>query len=161
MRIPSHHSVRLARALVVTSSFALAACAGGSGSSTLPNPGSNALCDAGAPAIVLARPGQGQSGVSTSTNTIEIVVNGNGDQLGNPSFTSMFDLNLRDNFGNQLVTGPLSAVPDPNGPHPFPNTDFFYAGTLQGTLQPGQTYTVFLNAPNTNCTPGQVGSFFT
>jgi hypothetical protein len=156
VRIFRHHPVRLARALVAVSLFAAAGCGGGgSSSSTLPNPGSNAICDSNAQSITLARPtaGFGQNG-----NTIEIVSSTDQDQLhGNPS---AFDLNLRDNFNNVIITGPLSLVADSGGPHPYSN-DFYYVGTLQTPLQGGLTYNVFLNAPSTNCTPGFVGSFST
>jgi hypothetical protein len=156
----SHHPVRLARALCAVSLLALAACAGGgsSGTAGIPNPGSSNICDPDSQGLQLARPGPGQTGVSSGTNTIEIVSNGNGDTL----FRSyqQFDLILRDNFGNQLVTGPLNLVSDPNGPHPY-NSDFYYSGTLQSGLISGDFYTVYLNAPNTNCTPGVVGSFST
>lgn len=156
MRIFRPHPVRLARALIATSLVIAAGCGGGgSSSSTLPNPGSSAICDSNAASIALARPtpGFGQNG-----NTIEIVSSTDQDQLhGAPG---AFDLNLRDNFGNVLITGPLGLLPDNQGPHPYTN-DFYYAGTLQGSLQPGLTYSVFLNAPSTNCTPGFIGSFST
>ncbi len=156
MRLSSPHPVRVARALVLASAFiAAAGCAGGSGSSTLPNPGGNGLCDSNAGSITLARP---TSGFGQNGNSIEIVSSTDQDQLH--QFPNQFDLNLRDNFGNVTVTGPLTLVADSQGPHPFTN-DFYYAGTLQNSLQPGLTYTVFLNAPNTNCTPGNVGSFST
>jgi len=157
----SSHPVRLARALCVVSVLALAACGGGgsSGTNGIPNPGSNQLCDFNSQGLQLARPGPGQTGVSSGTNTIEIVDNGNSDQL----FQSyqQFDLILRDNSGNQWVTGPLNLVSDQSGPHPY-SSDYYYSGTLQGGgLIPGDFYTVYLNAPNTNCTPGIVGSFST
>lgn len=157
MRIFRHHPVRLARALVVA--FIVVAAAGcgggGSGNSTLPNPGGTNICDPNAGSIALARPsaGFGQNG-----NSIEIVSSTDQDQLH--QFPNQFDLNLRDNFGNLLITGPLTLVPDNNGPHPFTN-DFYYSATLQGSLQGGVTYSVYLNAPNTNCTPGFIGSFST
>jgi hypothetical protein len=153
VRIFRPHPVRLARALIVTSLFVAAGCGGGgSSNSTLPNPGSNAICDPNAASIAIARtPGSGQ-------NTIEIVSSTDQDQLhGAPN---QFDLNLRDNFGNVIVSGPLTLVADTGAPHPYTN-DFYYSGTLQTAVQPGLTYTVFLNAPNTNCTPGIIGSFST
>jgi hypothetical protein len=146
---------RAALAALAVSVIALAGCGGGS-SSTIPNAGSNAICDSNAAGIQLARPTSGFP--QTSANTIEIVANGNADQLA--QFTNQFDLNLFDNFGNEIDTGPLTAVPDTGGPHPY-NSDFFYAGTLQSSLQFGRTYTVYLNAPNTNCSRGVVGSFST
>lgn len=155
--MPSLHPARVARALLLASSFALAACSGG-GSSGLPNPGSTALCDSNSAGLQLARPLPNQSLVSTNTSSIEIVDNGNGDQLA--SNTNQFDLNLFDNFGNEIITGTLAAVADPNGPHPYAS-DFFYSGTLNGTLLPGRTYSVYLNAPNTACSRGLVGQFST
>lgn len=155
MRIFSLVPARLVRALLAVSVVAAAGCGGGSGS-TLPNPGSTAVCDSNAAGISLARPTPGFS--QTSPNTIEIVANGNADQLG--QFTNQFDLNLLDQFGNEIDTGFLSGVPDQGGPHPY-GSDFFYAGTLQGSLQFGRTYTVYLNAPSTACTRGIIGSFTT
>jgi hypothetical protein len=156
----SPYPVRLARALCVVSVLALAACGGGgsTGTAGIPNPGSNAICDSNAQSLQLARPFQGQTGVSSGTNTIEIVSSTDQDQL-HASF-QQFDLILRDNFGNQIVTGPLTLVADTGGPHPYTN-DFYYSGSLQGGLIGGDFYTVYLNAPNTNCTPGQVGTFST
>ena len=155
MRIFRPHPVRLARALVVASVIAAAAgCAGGS-NSTLPNSGSNVICDANAGSISIARPspGFGQNG-----NSIEIVSSSQTDDLhGNPG---AFDLILRDNFNNNTVTGFLTIVPDASGPHPYTN-DFFYQGNLSAPLQSGLTYNVFLNVPNSACTPGFVGSFNT
>ncbi|MEA2786362.1 MAG: hypothetical protein QOF71_2466 [Candidatus Eremiobacteraeota bacterium] len=155
MRIFRHHSVRLARALVVASIVAAAAgCAGGSNSS-LPNSGSTAICDSNAGSITVARP---SAGFASNGNSVEIVSSSSTDDLHNNP--GLFDLNLRDNFGNVIVSGFLSLVPDPSGPHPY-SSDFFYQGNLSVALQPGLTYQVFLNAPSTNCTPGFVGSFST
>jgi hypothetical protein len=153
VRIFRQHPVRLARALVVASvMIAATGCGGGGSSSTLPNPGSNALCDSNAQSISLARtPGAG-------SNTIEIVSSTDQDQLH--GFPNQFDLNLRDNFNNVIITGALSLVADSSGPHPYTN-DFFYSATLQNPVQGGVTYSVYLNAPSTNCTPGFVGSFST
>ena len=157
----SSHPVRLARALCVVSVLALAACGGGgsTGTNGIPNPGSNQLCDANSQGLQLARPGPGQGGVSSGTNTIEIVDNGNSDTL----FGSyqQFDLNVIDTqTGNEIDTGPLNLVSDPSGPHPY-SSDYYYSGTLQGSLQPGRFYNVYLNAPQTNCSRGLVGSFST
>ena len=157
MRIFRHHPVRLARALVVASVVLAAGCGGGgSSNSTIPGGGNtNNVCDFNAQSIALARPtaGFGQNG-----NTIEIVSSTSSDDLhANPT---AYDLNLRDNFNNLIITGPLSLVADPSGPHPYSN-DFYYQGTLQSPLLSGRTYNVFLNAPNSNCTPGFVGSFST
>jgi len=157
----SPRPVRLARALCVVSVLALAACggSGSTGTNGIPNPGSNQICDANSQGLQLARPGPGQGGVSSGTNTIEIVDNGNSDQL----FQSyqQFDLDVIDQQSGQvIVTGPLNLVSDPSGPHPY-QSDYYYSGTLQGSLIPGRFYNVYLNAPNTQCTQGLVGSFST
>lgn len=154
MRISHSRPARIACALFAASLVAVATgCSGGSGSSTLPN--TNGICDSNAGQITLARP---TPGFPQNGNDIEIVASTNNDQLN--QFTGQFDLILRDNFGNQLVTGFLRPVPDNGGPHPYTN-DFFYAGTLQGSLVGGRTYNVFLNAPASNCQPGFVGQIFT
>jgi hypothetical protein len=153
VRTPSSHPARVLYALFAVALVALAGCGGGGGS--LPNPGSNQVCDPTATGIQLARP---TNGFPQNGNNIEIVVSGNTDQLA--QFTNMFDLILRDNFNNEIDTGLLSGVADPGGPHPY-SSDFFYQGALQGSLLVGRTYNVYLNAPNTNCTPGFVGSFST
>lgn len=156
MRTFRPRPVRLARALVVASVVALAACSGSNGSSTIPNGGNNnTICDFNAQSISLARP---TLGFPQNGNTIEIVSSTSSDDLhANPT---AYDLNLRDNFNNVIITGPLSLVADTNGPHPYTN-DFYYQGTLQGSLQAGRTYNVFLNIPTSGCTPGFVGSFST
>jgi hypothetical protein len=148
-------STRFARAAIVVVSLVLLAACGGGGSG-LSNPGSTALCDQNAGAISVARP---TPGYPQNGNQIEIVSSTNTDQLnGNPG---QFDLNLVDNFGNEIDTGFLTPVPDTGGPHPYTN-DFFYAGTLPGGgLFSNRTYTVYLNAPNTNCTRGFIGQIFT
>jgi hypothetical protein len=162
VRPSSLHPARLGRALFAASLLAAtAACGGGSGSSTLPNPGSNAICDSNAGSISVARP---SPGFPQNGNSIEIVASTNNDQLN--QFTSQFDLNLIDRAtGQEIDTGFLSAVPDTGGPHPYPvgngSGDFFYAGTLSQNLLGGRTYDVYLNAPNTNCTRGLVGQVFT
>jgi hypothetical protein len=158
VRTPSSHPSRLVRALFAVALVALAGCSGGG--SSIPNGGSNQTCDPNSAGLQLARP---TPGYPQNGNNIEIVAAGNGDQLA--QFTNQFDLILRDNFGNEIDTGFLTLVADQNGPHPYPPGnpgDFFYQGTLQnGALQFGRNYNVYLNAPNTNCTPGFVGSFST
>jgi len=155
VRTSSLHPARLARTVIAASLFVVAAgCAGGSGSA-LPNPGSNGICDPTATGIQLARP---TPGFPANGNNIEIVVNGNSDQLATSS--GQFDLILRDQFNGEIDTGFLSPFADPSGPHPY-NSDFFYQGTLSTSLLGGRTYSVFLNAPSTNCTPGFVGTIQT
>ena len=150
-------STRHARAAVVVASLVLlAACGGGSsGTAPVPNPGSSNYCDANNAGITTARP---TPGFSTGNGQVEIVANGNGDQLFQ-SYTQ-FDLNLIDNFGNRFVTGPLSLTNDNNGPHPF-NSDFYYVGTVAGGLPTGDVFSVYLNDPNTNCTLLPVGQIQT
>jgi hypothetical protein len=152
VRTPSFHRSRLVPALFAVSLLiAAAGCAGGGSSGTLPNPGSTGICDPDAGSITVARP---TGGFPSNGNSIEIVSSSSTDQLhGNPG---QFDLIVTDQFNNQFVTGFLSIIPDPSGPHPFAN-DFYYQGNLNSPLFPGRTYNVFLNAPNTNCTPGFVG----
>lgn len=149
MRIFRHHPVRLARALVAASIvIAAAGCAGGS-NSTLPNSGNGQLCDSNAGSISIARP---SPGFPSNGNSIEIVSSSSTDDLhGNPG---AFDLILNNNSN---VTSTLSLVPDVNGPHPY-SSDFFYQGNLPNAL-PSGTYNVFLNAPNSSCSPGFVGTF--
>ncbi len=154
MRTSSIFPARLVRAFFAVALIAAAGCGGGS-SGTLPNPGSTGVCDPDAGSITLARP---TSGFPPNGNDIEIVASTNTDHLNR--FTSQFDLILQDQFGGQLVTNFLRAVPDPNGYHPYTN-DYYYAGTLQGSVLGGRTYNVYLNAPSTNCTPGFVGQIFT
>ena len=154
MRTLSSHPSRFVKALFAVVFVGLAGCAGGGGS-TLPNPGSTALCDPDAGSITLARP---TPGFPQNGNAIEIVSSSQTDQLhGNPT---QFDLILRDQFNTEIDTGVLSLVNDNGGYHPY-STDFFYAGTPLNSLQFGRTYNVYLNAPNTACTPGFVGSFST
>ena len=118
MRIFSHHPARLARALFAASLVVVAAgCGGGSGSSGLPN--TNALCDSNAGSITLARP---TSGFPMNGNNVEIVASTNTDQLN--QFTNQFDLNLVDQFNNEIDTGFLTAVNDNGGFHPYAQ-DFF------------------------------------
>lgn len=147
---------RAIRALVAVSLVIAAGCGGGSGSSNLPNPGSNQICDPDAGSITVARP---SPGFPQNGNTVEIVSSTNNDQLNRS--TGSFDLNLIDrSTGQEIDTGFLTPVPDQGGPHPYTN-DFFYAGTLSQNLLAGRTYDVYLNAPNTNCTRGLVGQVFT
>jgi len=147
VRIFRPHPMRLARALVAVSILAAAAgCGGGSGNS-LPGSGNGQLCDSNAGSITVARP---TFGFPANGNTIEIVSSSQTDDLhGNPG---AFDLSLN-NSSN--VTSTLSLVPDNAGPHPY-TTDFFYQANLPAGLS--GTYNVFLNAPNSNCQPGFVGT---
>jgi len=151
-------SSRLARTVLVAASLVIAAgCGGGSsGTTPIPNPGSNNYCDPDNNGVQLARPTSGFP--MTASNTLEIVANGNTDTLSRSY--SQFDLNLVDNFGNRFATGTLSLASDPRGPQPYA-TDFYYSGVVQGNLPGGDFFTVYLNAPNTNCTPLPIGSLQT
>jgi hypothetical protein len=154
VRILSHHPARLARVLFAASLVVAAGCGGGGSSSGLPNPGSNQICDPDAGAISIARP---TFGFPMNGTNVEIVDSSGSDQLH--TFTSQFDLNLVDQFG-EIDTGFLTLVSDSGGPHPY-STDFYYAGTLNGGLPSGRTFNVYLNAPNTNCTRGFIGTLST
>jgi hypothetical protein len=146
VRIFRSHPVRLARALIAASVFAAAGCGGGS-NSTLPNSGNGQLCDSNAGSISIARP---TPGFAANGNTIEIVSSSQSDDLhGNPG---AFDLLLNNNSN---ATSTLSLVADNPGPHPY-TTDFYYQANLNGI--PSGTYSVFLNAPNSACTPGFIGT---
>jgi hypothetical protein len=145
VRIFRPHPVRLARALIAASVIIAAGCGGGS-NSTLPNSGNGQLCDSNAGSISIARP---SIGFPANGNTIEIVSSSSTDDLhGNPG---AFDLLLN----NSIATSTLSILPDNNGPHPY-TTDFYYQANLNGI--PSGTYNVFLNAPNSACTPGFIGT---
>ena len=147
MRIFRHHPVRLARALIAASIVLAAGCGGGS-NSALPNSGNGQLCDSNAGSISIARP---TPGFPANGNTIEIVSSSSTDDLhGNPG---AFDLNLNN---SSISTSPLSILPDTTGPHPY-TTDFYYQATLPAGL-PSGTYSVYLNAPNSPCTPGFIGT---
>ncbi|MFN2460588.1 MAG: hypothetical protein ABR591_07875 [Candidatus Velthaea sp.] len=147
--------MNIIRFVAVAATLALAACGGGSSGNSLP-PNSFGTCDPGT-AVALARPAQGQAGVATSQNPIEIVASGNNNTLGT-SFQS-WDLILQPQFGASITSSPLSAAADPSGPHPFAS-DFFYSGSVSG-LAFGTAYTVFLNSFASNCTPVAIGSFST
>ena len=159
MRIPRHHSVRLARALIAAAIFVVAGCAGGS-TGTSPVPFNGGSCDPGT-SIQLAFPnntnGNFQSGVPTNIGHVEIVANGNNNTLFN-SYTS-FDTVLFGNNGQQVQGGFLTTTSDQGGPHPF-TSDFYYNSSIP-TLQPGVLYTVYINVPSNSCQPIPFGQFAT
>ncbi len=161
MRIFRPHPVRLARALVCTSLFALAACGGGGSSGSNPVPFNGGSCDPGT-SISLSFPnntnGNFPSGVPTNIGRIEIVANGNNNTIFN-SFTQ-FDTVLVPNngFGN-VQGGFLTLTSDNGGPHPY-TSDFYYNSSIP-TLQPGVGYTVYINVPSNNCQPIPFGQFAT
>jgi len=67
--------------------------------------------------------------------------------------TTQFDLHVTGSGGYSAVTGSLVEVQDPNGPHPYGASSFFFEGTLNQNLAAGQTYTVSLGTVNSSCTP--------
>jgi hypothetical protein len=149
------HPVRM---LLASLALVVTGCGGGGGGSSTPLT-SNLTCDSNAQGIQLARPAPSQAAVPTTTTTVEIVDDGDGDQLF--TLTNQFILNVTDNTGAVIRTGMLSEVPDPTGPHPYLTNSIFYAGTLTQSLQPGRTYAVSLDATSVTCTPLPIGTFST
>jgi hypothetical protein len=137
----------------------VASCGGGGTSGSATPPGATLGCDPNSQGIQLARPSPGQAGVSTTTSVIEIVDDGNLDQLY--SLTPQFDLKLTDNSGNVSQTSSLVEVQDAGGPHPYGANSFFYEASLTQSLQAGRTYSVTLNATTVSCTPLMTGTFST
>lgn len=154
---PLSSRAQAVRAILVSVSLPLvAACGGSSGNSPAPPLGP---CNPDAQ-VQLASPVQGSSGVPSNITRIEIVANGNNNQLYNsyaqyqlvavPSFGSPFNSNNN-----------LSLASDPNGYHPYQN-DYYYAANFNnGQFVPGTTYAIYLNVNSTNCQPSFVGSFAT
>lgn len=133
----------------------LTACGSGSNGSSLPS--TFGSCDPGT-SVQLARPINGQTNVSTSQGSIEIVASNNNNTIG--TNYAQFDLILQPQSGGfPTNSSNLTPVSDTSGPHPFTN-DFFYAGNVP-TLSFGTVYTVLLNEPSTNCQPVAIGSFST
>jgi hypothetical protein len=150
---------RVGRALLTALLVPVAGCGGGgsSGPSTAP---AGLLCDPNAQGIQLARPLPGATGVPLTTTTIEIVDDGNLDQLY--SLTQDFNLKLVDTAGDQDATTTLVQVQDPTGPQPYGTSSYFYEGTLTQSLIAGRTYSVSLNATSVSCTPLPIyGTFST
>lgn len=149
VRIHSLVSSRLARAVLLTASLiAVAGCSGGSGSSgTLPPPNNFGVCDPGTQ-VTLANPQSGQTGVSTGTNPILIVANGNNNTLFQ-SYTN-FDLVLVDNISGNRITSNALALTQGNGYKPY-TSDFYYSGSLPQGLNFGTNYSVYLNIFSSNC----------
>ncbi|MBV9440982.1 MAG: hypothetical protein JOZ24_13420 [Candidatus Eremiobacteraeota bacterium] len=148
------------RVITVAALLAAAACSGGSSSSgTSPVPTNGVYCDPGT-TVQLARPFPGQTGVSTGTNSIEIVASGNNNTLYQ-SYTS-FDIILQGHFSGRFSTNALNLAPsDPSAPHPY-SSDYYYTGTLSQSLAAGDTYDAYLNIFNSSCTQlPYLGSFST
>ncbi len=158
MRIFRHRSVRLARALVLTSvMIAAAGCGGGGSSGTAVPPQNFGVCDPGTQ-VSLANPQPNTGGVSTGIGHIQIVGNGNTNALYQGY--ANFDVLLRDQFGNVITGSQLTLVASDNGYKPYPS-DFYYNSTIQG-LNFGVTYQAFLNIFNSPCQqPVFLGSFST
>lgn len=132
---------------------ALSACSsGGSNNPFGPNGG---ICDPGTQ-VQLDNPNPYQSNVSTNTNQINIVANGNNNFL----YTSynQWNIILQGNLGDQIIGGNLNLIADPNGLHPY-TSDYYYGSSVQN-LRFGETYIVRLNY-NANCTPLSIGQFST
>lgn len=140
-------------------SLALAACSGGGSSGTAPVPNTQYCGDD--TQYALARPQSGQS-IPSGTSTVEIVASGTNNQISR-SYQN-FDLLFvpAANSGPNVATGPLAAVSDTSGYHPF-SSDYYYSGTISAPgLAPATLYNVYLNAFTSNCTPvgpiGQLGT---
>lgn len=138
--------------------LALTGCSAGGGSGLLGGlGGSTQFCYTGTN-VQLASPAAFQTGVPANIGQITIVADGNTNSLY--STYNEWNIVLQTNFGQQIAGGPLTLVPFPNGPHPFPS-DFYYASSIP-TLNPGTSYNVLLEQNNgTACTPVPINSFST
>ncbi len=137
----------------------ISACSGGAGSGTAPVP--NRQFCGNDTQYALARPQSGTT-LPSGVSTIEIVANGNGNQIAQ-SYQNFNLLFVPANTGGQTIaSGPLSLASDPNGYHPF-TSDYYYNGTVGSPgLFPGTVYNVFVNAFTSNCSPvGPIGQFGT
>lgn len=122
---------------------ALTACGGGGGLGGVIgglNPGSGPFCNAGTQ-VQLARPQPGQTGVPTNIGQIEIVANGNSNNLYN-TYTQWY-LTLTDQFGDTITGGNLRLTSDTSGPHPY-TSDFYYVSSIS-QLPANATWQVNLN----------------
>jgi hypothetical protein len=146
----SHGQKNRRRGLAFACAIALAGLTGCTGLYAL------SQCDTGTQEQ-LASPTPGQTGVSSTIGQIIMVANGNGNALYNSY--GQWQITLTDNFGNTVVGGPLSLVPFPSGPHPYPS-DFYYASSIQ-QLATGRTYTAFLVRIGGSCPSIPLGSFST
>jgi hypothetical protein len=150
----------MTRALLMAACLVLAAgCGGGGSSGAAATAPSGLLCDSNSQGMELARPSPAQTGVQITTSTIEIVDDGDLDQLY--SLTPQFDLTLVSSAGGKDATTSLVEVQDPTGPHPYGASSYFFEGTLTQGLTAGVTYTVSLAATTSSCTPLLVGTFST
>ncbi len=134
----------------------LAACSGSGfgGSNNLP--GSN-YCDPQTQ-VQLANPTQGQNGASPTSGSVIIVANGSNNVLNqNPGGWNL--LLTSNGFGGPVNGSSLSAIPYPQGPHPF-GSDFYYSSSIPA-LNSGVTYTVYLGQTNGSCQSIAIGTFST
>lgn len=161
MRHPLFRGARSARALLVAAAtIALAACSGSSGSGNGSVPQTNGPCLPSDTQATLAVPNNanGQFVNPSSITKLELVTNGNTN-----SFASSFAqyMLVAVGAGTNVVSQNLSLVADPGAPHPYAS-DYYYAGNVNsGQFFSGQTYTVYLNTQNSNCTPTPIGQFQT
>lgn len=159
MRHPlSSSRAQAVRATLVFVSLALAAGCGGGSSGNNPAPPLGP-CNPDAQ-VQLARPLQGSTGNVSNLTSIEIVANGNNNQLY--SSYAQYQLVAIPSFGGTFSsTGNLRLTSDPNGYAPFPS-DYYYAASFNnGQFVPGTVYSIYLNVQSTNCQPSFVGSFST
>lgn len=162
MQSSSPRVARAARTLLVLGFAALAtACSGGSsgtGNSSLPNNYGPCFPDTQAQ---LARPGTNSFG-NGGINSVEIVANGNNNSLyqGYAANGDLLIAPVGQAPSQGAATNPLTLVSDTSGPHPY-GSDYYYSGTLNGSLPTGVTWNVYLNNFNSVCNAQYMGSFST
>ena len=155
------------KAVVLTAGAALlllgvAGCGASGGGNSIFGGGNSGYsqCNPGTQ-VDLARPTPNQ--YSSGVTSIEVVAYGNSNPLGQSP--GAWNIQVQDANGDPpFVTGPLNAVADPSGPHPF-SSDFYYSGNLGTTLPSGYTWYVSLvqgQGGYQGCSPYSVqGSFST
>jgi len=148
------------RALVAGSALLAMTACGGGGGSTGTNPVPNYGQCGNDTSYQLARPQSG-SNIGTGNQTFEIVASGNNNQIYQSYQNFQLVLVPQNSNSGGITTGPFSLANDKGGYAPF-QSDFYYSTQLQGNLQFGQTYNVYLNAFTSNCTPiGPIGQLYT
>ena len=157
-------AARAAKFAVLGALVLASACSGGGSSGTSPVPNTQ-FCGADTQ-YALARPQSGQSVQANTNVVVEIVANGNNNQIAK-SFTN-FDLifvpagNNNGSLQGSVSTGSLSITSEKGGYAPF-SSDYYYNGTIASPgLAPQTLYNVYVNAFTSNCTPvgpiGQLGT---
>ena len=152
---------RVGKLALLASIFAATACSGGGSTGAAPVP--NTQFCGNDTQYALASPQSGHNIAANSNATIEIVANGNNNQIYQ-SFKN-FELilvpaNNNGSTNGQINTGTISLTGVNSSFAPF-QSDYYYNGTLQSGLQSGLQYNVFLNAFTTNCIPiGPIGQLF-